>query len=104
MFYCNGTKKGISWTIITGNKRNSQQRVHPEIFFDKVGTDEAKFIALHTGIFWGIGVFIIKNKDVIIVKTDLEEMSRCFYHLQVMQYLQATVYRSHRNLCLDRNF
>ena len=35
---------------------------------------QSKYIALHVGLFWGIGVFIIKNEDVITIKVDKEKM------------------------------
>ncbi len=31
---------------------------------------QSKFIALHVGLFWGVGVFIIKNGDTVKIKLD----------------------------------
>ncbi|MDH3832744.1 MAG: hypothetical protein OES34_01110 [Nitrosopumilus sp.] len=31
---------------------------------------QSKYVALHVGLFWGIGVFIIKNEDKIKMKLD----------------------------------
>ena len=31
---------------------------------------QSKYIALHIGLFWGIGIFIIKNEDIIKIKLD----------------------------------
>lgn len=39
---------------------------------------QSKYIALHVGLFWGIGVFIIKNEDTIKIKCDDKEI---FDHL-----------------------
>lgn len=35
---------------------------------------QSKYIALHVGIFWSIGVFIIKNGDTIKIQLDSDEM------------------------------
>ncbi|NDB88802.1 MAG: hypothetical protein EB150_08775 [Nitrososphaeria archaeon] len=37
---------------------------------------QATYIALHVAIFWGIGVFIIKNGDTIKIKLESDEMIR----------------------------
>ena len=31
---------------------------------------QSKYVALHIGLFWGIGVFKIKNEDVIKIRFD----------------------------------
>jgi len=31
---------------------------------------QSKYIALHVGLFWGIGIFIIKNEDIVKIKLD----------------------------------
>ena len=31
---------------------------------------QSKYVALHIGLFWGIGVFKIKNEDVVKIKLD----------------------------------
>lgn len=41
-----------------------------DIYKDKVTNTQSKYIALHVGLFWGIGVFIIKNEDSIKIKLD----------------------------------
>ncbi|NDB92631.1 MAG: hypothetical protein EB150_09440 [Nitrososphaeria archaeon] len=35
---------------------------------------QATYIALHVAIFWGIGVFIIKNGDTIKIQLESDEM------------------------------
>ena len=50
--------------------KNHQVRIHPDIYQDKVTKEQSRIIALHVGIFWGIGRFIIKNNDHIKVMTD----------------------------------
>ncbi|AFS83079.1 hypothetical protein [Candidatus Nitrosopumilus sediminis] len=35
---------------------------------------QSKYVALHIGLFWGIGVFIIKNKDTIKIKINEKTM------------------------------
>ena len=40
------------------------------MYRDKISNLQSKYIALHIGLFWGIGVFIIKNEDHIKIKLD----------------------------------
>lgn len=70
MFFSDGNPKGISWSIKTGEKTVEQFREQAEMYLDKVNLEQAKYIALHVGIFWCIGTFIIKNEDKIIVNLD----------------------------------
>ncbi len=74
VFFSDGNQKQISWAILTGNDIEKQMRDHPENYFDKVTVEQAKYIALHAGIFWCIGRFIIKNEDAIKVKLDSKSM------------------------------
>ncbi|HET6517769.1 MAG TPA: hypothetical protein VFG25_06080 [Nitrosopumilaceae archaeon] len=73
-FFSDGTTKKISWVIHTGDSQVEQTRKQAEIYLDKVNDEQAKYIALHVGIFWGIGTFIIKNEDVVTVKLDSKSM------------------------------
>lgn len=41
---------------------------------NKVTVQQSKYIALHVGLFWGIGRFIIKNEDTIIIKVNDRSM------------------------------
>lgn len=78
VFYCDGTQKKISWVIQTENNTIDQQRDHAYIYLDKVTEEQSKYIALHVGIFWSIGRFIIKNQDTVNVMLDSKSM---FDHL-----------------------
>lgn len=78
VFYCDGTQKKISWVIQTKNNTIDQQRDHADIYLDKVTEEQSKYIALHVGIFWSIGRFIIKNQDTVNVMLDSKSM---FDHL-----------------------
>ena len=51
-----------------------QKREHADIYLDKITNQQAKYIALHVGLFWGIGRFIIQNEDQINVKIDNRQM------------------------------
>ena len=64
--------------IHTDNSIIEQERNHPQIYFNKVTIEQSKYIALHVGIFWGIGRFIIKNQDTIKIRIDSKTM---FDHL-----------------------
>ena len=44
------------------------------MYKNKVTNLQSKFIALHVGLFWAIGVFIIKNEDSIKIKLDDKKM------------------------------
>ena len=41
---------------------------------NKVTIQQSKYIAMHVGLFWGIGRFIIKDKDSLTVKIDDKSM------------------------------
>lgn len=70
VFFSYGNEKKISWTIKTDDSLAEQNREHVEIYKDKVSDLQSKYVALHVGLFWGIGVFIIKNEDDIKIKLD----------------------------------
>ena len=78
VFYADGNSTKISWLIDTNGKLSSQQREHAQLYYDKVSDIQSKFIALHVGLFWGIGTFIIKNKDSIEIVLDQKEMFEHF--------------------------
>ncbi len=73
-FYFDGNEKKISWAIKTKNNITKQSRIHPEIYLDIVNSAQAKYIAMHVGIFWCIGTFIIKNNDQVTIMIDSREM------------------------------
>ncbi len=64
--------------IQTNNSSVEQKREHPNIYLNKVTIQQSKYIALHIGLFWGIGSFIFNNKDRITIKIDNKTM---FDHL-----------------------
>ena len=72
--FCDGNAKRICWTIKTGDTIVEQFRDHADIYLDKVSELQSKYIALHVGIFWGIGVFIIKNGDTVQIQLDSDSM------------------------------
>lgn len=64
--------------IQTNHSSVEQKREHPNIYLNKVTIQQSKYIALHIGLFWGIGSFIFNNEDSIIIKIDNKKM---FDHL-----------------------
>ena len=70
VFYSDGNAEKISWVIQTEDSKVEQNRIHAEIYKNKVTNLQSKYIAIHVGLFWGIGVFIIKNEDHIKIKLD----------------------------------
>lgn len=74
VFYLDGNAQKVSWVIQTKDSISEQSREHVEIYRDKISNLQSKYIALHIGLFWGIGVFIIKNEDHIKIKSDDKKM------------------------------
>jgi hypothetical protein len=65
----------------------NQIRKHPPAYIsggklDVKNNEESKFIALHVGIYWGLGVFIIRDLDTVDVMCDSKEM----YDILVSKY------------------
>ncbi|MEK6971121.1 MAG: hypothetical protein AABW60_00015 [Thermoproteota archaeon] len=78
VFYCDGNQKKIAWVIQTDGNAIEQLRDHADIYLDKITDEQSRFIALHVGVFWGIGKFIIKNNDTVSILMDSKSM---FEHL-----------------------
>ena len=81
--FFDGNVKEYTWTIKTGEKLAEQIREHPPAYMsggklDVKATEESKFIALHVGIYWGLGVYIIKDYDQVNVMCDSKLMYKVF--------------------------
>ena len=72
--YFDGNEKRIAWIIENNETKFEQTREHSEIYFDKVTSVQSKYIALHVGIFWAIGRFIIKDGEDVKIMIDLNSM------------------------------
>ena len=77
--FFDGNVKEYSWSIKTGNKIADQIREHPAAFrsggkLNIKNNEESRFVALHVGIYWGLGVNIIKDNDKVNVMCDSEIM------------------------------
>ena len=70
VFYSDGNAKRVSWLIQTNDSIVDQNREHVDIYKDKISNVQSKYVALHIGLFWGIGVFVIKNEDHLKIKLD----------------------------------
>lgn len=77
IYYFDGDQKKISWVIENSQTRSEETRVHAEYFYDKVTVEQSRYIALHVGIFWGVGRFIIKNNDAVKIMLNQEAMFDC---------------------------
>ena len=73
-YYFDGNHRMISWVIENNEIKAEQMLVHAQCYFHKVSVERSKYIALHVGIFWSIGNFIIKNGDKVRVMLDLKSM------------------------------
>ena len=60
--------------IQTNDSKIKQTREHSNIYLNKVTVEKSKYIALHVGLFWGVGKFIIKNEDNITIMIDDKKM------------------------------
>jgi len=69
-FFFDGNERRIAWGIQNRESKIEQAREHADIYLNKVTKEQSKLIALHVGIFWGIGRFIIKDEDHIKVMID----------------------------------
>jgi len=72
--FFDGNQKRISWLIQSNDFTNEQERDHTYKYLGKVTNEQSKYIALHVGIFWSIGRFIIKNEDTVNVMLDSKFM------------------------------
>jgi len=77
--FFDGNLEEYSWSIKTGKAIINQIRKHPPAYLsggklDIKTNEESKFVALHVGIYWGLGVFIIKDFDKVHVMCDSKEM------------------------------
>jgi len=73
-FFFDGNEKRIAWGIKSNELKIEQMREHVNIYLNKVTKEQSKIIALHVGLFWGIGRFIIKNQDEIKVMIDSKKL------------------------------
>ena len=73
-FFSDGNSKRISWIIQSDDTTDEQERDHVNQYLDKVTNEQSKYIALHAGIFWCIGRFIIENEDTVNVMLDSKSM------------------------------
>jgi len=74
ILYFAGNQKEIAWSVQTEDKLVNHQRGHAEMYMNKITNMQSKYVALHVGIFWGIGTFIIKNYDTVKVMLDSKFM------------------------------
>ena len=85
--FFDGNLKEYSWSIKTGEEVVNQIREHPPAYLsggklEIKDNEESRFVALHVGIYWGLGVFIIKDFDKIHVMCDSKEM----YEILIQQH------------------
>ena len=74
IFYFDGNEVKISWAIQTQKSIVKENRTHAKIYKNKLTNLQSKFVALHVGLFWGIGVFIIKDQDSVKIMLDEKVM------------------------------
>jgi len=66
--FFDGNLKEYSWAIKTGKEIIKQIRVNHAAYLsggnlDIINKEESRIVALHVGIYWCLGVFIIKDFD-----------------------------------------
>jgi len=111
--FFDGNLKEYSWSIKTGKEIANQIREHPAAYLsggklEIKNKEESKFVALHVGIYWGLGVFIIKDFDKIHVMCDSKEMYEILMqrHKTLNQIIDDKIHFinqlvGHRNLKLE---
>jgi len=111
--FFDGNLKEYSWSIKTGKEIKNQSREHPAAYLSggklKIkNKEESRFVALHVGIYWGLGVFIIKEFDKIHVMCDSKEMHGILiqHHKTLNQIIDDKIHFinqlvGHRNLKLE---
>lgn len=78
VYFSDGNEKRIAWIIQNNETQIEQYREQADIYVNKISAEQSKYIALHVGIFWCIGRFIIKNGDSVKIMVDSRSM---FDHL-----------------------
>ena len=110
--FIDGTVKEYSWSINTGNEVIIQDREHPPAYLSGGKLEiknnlESKFIAIHVGIYWGLGVFIIKDYDAVNIMCDSKEMYEILHNNKTdNQIINDKIYyinqlSTHRNLKIN---
>ena len=110
--FIDGTVKEYSWSIKTGNEVINQDRAHPPAYLSGGKLEiknnlESKFIAIHVGIYWGLGVFIIKDYDAVNIMCDSKEMYEILHNNKTdNQIINDKIYyinqlSTHRNLKIN---
>lgn len=74
VYFSDGNQKRISWVVQNYETDVAQYREQSEIYLDKISVEQSKYIALHVGIFWCVGTFIIKNGDTVKIMLDSKTM------------------------------
>ena len=72
--YSDGDPRTIAWGIRTPDKTLLQWRAQAGIYRDSISTMQSRFVALHVGLFWGIGVFAIRNGGAVRFMIDDDTM------------------------------
>ena len=72
--YSDGDAYRISWVVRTGQKDIVQRRNQASMYKGAVSKIQAKFMALHVGLFWSVGVFAIKKRDHVHLMIDSNTM------------------------------
>ena len=111
--FFDGNLKEYSWSIKTGKEIINQIREHPPAYLsggklEIKNKEESRFVALHVGIYWGLGVFFIKEFDKIDVMCDSKEMYKILIkrHKTLNQIIDDKIHFinqlvGHRNLKLE---
>ena len=110
--FIDGTVKEYSWSIKTGNEVINQDREHPPAYLSGGKLEiknnlESKFIAIHVGIYWGLGVFIIKDYDAVNIMCDSKEIYEILHNNKTdNQIINDKIYyinqlSTHRNLKIN---
>jgi len=81
--FIDGNVNEYTWSIKTDGNIAEQIREHPDAYLssgklDVKNDNESRFIAVHVGIYWGLGVYIIKDFDVVNIMCTSRQMYEIF--------------------------
>ena len=81
--FIDGNVNEYTWSIKTDGNIAEQIREHPDAYLssgklDVKNDNESRFIAVHVGIYWGLGVYIIKDFDVVNIMCTSKQMYETF--------------------------
>lgn len=94
--YSDGDPYNIAWGIRTKQDIMLERRRQAGIYHGAISAMQARFVALHVGLFWGIGVFAIRDGDRIQFMIDDHTMMDCLErHHSADKFINGRIHHIH---------